>query len=177
MSTENPRADLLPDPAAVVVLVKNLVEGPWPRTEADRVELFQRLKLVSKGAVEQPAGGPTTLFRMETALHGGVFGSWDSYRERFMGVCVHVYNAPTPRNPDTRRGYDEVRFLLTTLYGEPTEPWHGEKTPPCIWTVNGRRVTIHFFDARDSSVMVSIEDGILADLAEAESGDHVRPDD
>lgn len=33
---------LTPDPSAVGVLVQNLVEGLWPQTEAQRVELFER---------------------------------------------------------------------------------------------------------------------------------------
>ena len=167
--TEN-RSGLIPDPAALVALVEQLVTRPWPRSDQDRKALFEQLGFSSGDQFDPDrADSATKHFSLTTALKGDVFAGWTAHEGHFMGINLQPYTSIQPNNPDTRRGYDDVRARLTALYGKPTNAWDDGETPPCIWTVTGREITMHFFNRRHSGMMLNIDDAELAAAAEAEA--------
>jgi len=161
---------LVPDPAALVGLVEQLVDRPWPRSDEDRDALFEQLGF-SSGEQFDPerVDSATKHYALATSLPGDVFSGWTAHDGHFMGINLQPYTSKKPNNPDTRRGYDEVRARLTAIYGEAANVWDDGETPPCIWTVGGRLITMHFFNRRHSGVMLSVDDAKLSDAAEAEA--------
>jgi len=161
---------LIPDPAALMALVEELVNRPWPRSDEDRDELFELLGFSSGDEFDPDRADSTTkLFALNTALGGDVFAGWAAHDGHFMGINLQPYGSIKPDNPDTRRGYDDVRARLTALYGEPANAWADGQLPPCIWTVNGRQITMHFFNRRHSGMLLSVDDAEIAAASEIES--------
>lgn len=168
MSAPENRPELIPDPAALVKLVEQLVTRSWPRSDADRDALFKELGFSSGEQFEHDrAESATKQYALVTGLPGDVFAGWGAHNGHFMGINLQPYTSIQPNNPDTRRGYDDVRARLTALFGEPANAWDDGETPPCIWSVNGREITMHFFNGRHSGVMISVDDAELAASAEA----------
>lgn len=160
---------LVPPVGSLIALVKDLVECPWPDSEQQREALFRQLDFVSGPPIDDPGDGPGTRhFTLNTALPGEIFSLWASHRGRFMGINLQVYGAREPNSPTAWQGLGELRRQLTALYGPPTLPWEDQEVPPHIWAANGRTVVVHFFHARDSGVMLSIDDTAVATEAEAE---------
>ncbi|MGO2070101.1 hypothetical protein [Glutamicibacter arilaitensis] len=160
---------LTPDPSAVGVLIQNLVEGLWPQTEAQRVELFERLNFSSGDEIEpDDQNSPHQMTYLDLGLEGKQVSFWDTYRGEFLSVSTHLYGAPDPRDALTQSGFEELKRQLTKLYDAPTHPWEDEEQPPCIWQANGREITLQLFDTRDSTVMLTIENETLARIINAE---------
>ncbi|MGA7207138.1 MAG: hypothetical protein WBX27_21200 [Specibacter sp.] len=159
---------LVPWPGALVAVVEQLVSCPWPRSDEDRDTLFGQLEFVSGGPfAPNPDESTTKLFALATALPGDVHAGWVSHEGHFLGINLQPYTSMQPDNPATHRGYDEVRSRLTSLYGEATDVWDSEETPPCTWTVNGRVITMHLFSRRHSGMMLSVDDAELGAAADA----------
>lgn len=171
MNAQQPSNTLNPEPAAVVHLVEQVVEGMWPRSDFDRKAWFERLALTS-GAPWDDAGTIPAVahYALRTPLSGGeVSSSWTSYNGRFLGITLQLYSSMQTDNPSTREGYDEIRARLSALYGEGSNPWHDPVVQACVWNVNGRRIVIRFFNLQHSGVMVSVDDAGLAAASEAEA--------
>ena len=171
MNTQEPSNALNPDPAAVVGLVQKLVEGMWPRSDFDRKAWFDRLGLVSGASWDDAASAPAVAhYSLRTPLAGGeVSSSWTSYSGRFLGISMQLYSTMEIGNPSTRQGYEDIRRLLTGMYGEPANPWHDPVVPAGVWNVNGRRIVIRFFNLQHSGMLLSVDDAGLATAAEAEA--------
>lgn len=170
MESTAQKQHLVPTPEALVTLVKELVECDWPETDDQRVALFLLLGFESRDEFERsPEDSNVRSFELATALPGEIFGTWDSYKGRFMGINLHPYSILEPGAAIARRGHDALQTLLTSVFGEPVRPWDDEEVPPSIWKVNGRDIVMHFFHRRDSGVMLSIDDAELAAAAEAEA--------
>ncbi len=177
MSTKAPRSELIPDPPTLAALVAQLVEGTWPRSDDERKNLFRRLLLTSGERLDQNSdGSPSATFRLSTELPGNVFASWSTYNGKLISIDFHLYTFPEPEAPATRAGHDAVWGILTGLYGQPTRPWEHEEVPPSIWKANGREIVTHFFNRRDSALMLSISDAVLSAAAAEESHDARNPD-
>ena len=171
MNTQEPSNALNPEPAAVAGLVEKMVEGMWPRSDFDRKAWFVRLGLVSGASWDDAASVPAvTHYSLRTPLAGGeVASSWTSLSGRFLGVSMQLYSTMEIDNPSTRQGYEDIRQLLTGLYGEPSNPWHDPLVPAGVWNVNGRRIVIRFFNLQHSGMLLSVDDAGLATAAEAEA--------
>lgn len=157
-------------PCTVVELIGQLIDEPWPRRDEERENLFARLGLKSGVRVEPGSDeSPHQITRLDTGLGRRPFSSWDTYDGQFLGVTVHLYSTPESCDPATRSGFSELRIQLTELFGKPEHPWDDVETLPCIWNSNGRTITMHLFDRRDSSVMLSVADSALAAIAEHEA--------
>ncbi len=169
MSTVEPRSELIPDPRTLVALVRQLVEGTWPRSDDERETLFKRLLFTSGDRIDQDsAGSPSAVYELSTELPGKVFASWSTYNGKSMSIDFHLYTFPEPAAPATRTGHDAIWDILTGLYGQPTRPWENEEVPPSIWIVNGREIVTHFFNRRDSALMLSISETELSAVGGAE---------
>ncbi len=172
MTVLEPMPETVPEPGALVALVKQLAECVWPESDEQRAGLFRELGFES-GAEFEPdrKASNTKHFALFTSQPGDMFASWSSFMGRFMGVTLQPYTVMEPASAISRRGHDEIQRQLTALYGEPVRPWGEEEIPPSIWQANGRDIMMHFFHRRDSSVMLSIDDSELAAAAEAEAVD------
>ncbi|WP_146238982.1 hypothetical protein [Arthrobacter livingstonensis] len=169
MPTKEPQTELIPDPSAIAALVAQLVEGTWPGSDKERVSLFERLLVESGERLNQNLeGSPSASHTLSTEVPGISFASWSSYNGKFMSIHFHVYSFPEAKTSVTRLGHDAVWAILTNLYGQPTRLSNNEEVPPSSWKVNGRTIDTHFFDRRDSSLMLSISDGELSAAADAE---------
>lgn len=166
MPTTEPHRDLIPDPSTVAALVAQLVEGIWPASDEEREDLFSRLQLKSGDRLDQHSDGSAS-FALSTELPGNVFASWGTYDGKFMSIHFHLYTFLEAEAPAARLGHDAVCGLLTDRYGQPARPWQDEEVPPSIWKVNGRVIDTHFFNRRDSALMLSISDDELSVAAEA----------
>ena len=170
MDAQQPLSSLSPDPTELVSLVEKLVEGRWPRSESERKALFLTLSFTSGASWNDAATvSATEHFALGIGKPGEVSSSWSAYNGRFMGVGMHLYSSMETDNPSTRQGFEDFRLQLTALYGEPANPWHDPVVPACVWSVNGRRIVIRFFNLQHSSMMLNIEDAGLASAAEAEA--------
>lgn len=160
--------ELIPEPHVLAALLSQLLEGEWPRSADERENLFERLEFTSGERLNQDSGGaPLASFRLTTDLPGNVRASWGSYEGQFLSIDFHLYASLESEAPATRAGHDALWHLLAGLYGPPIRPWEHEEVPPSIWHVNGREVVMHFFNKRDSAVMLSISDTGLAAAADA----------
>lgn len=165
-----PAVELAPTPLTVAELVTKLVVMPWPRSVGEREVLFTELEFTSGKPLElENDDFPHQITELGTALGGAVRGSWDTYKQEFLGITLHLYSAQEPRNHAARAGFDELRSQLSQEFGQPKHPWEDEETPPCLWEANGRIITAHLFTHRDSSVMLSVEDAVLASIADDDS--------
>ena len=178
MPTVEPQSELIPDPSAIAAVVAQLVEGTWPGSDAERVNLFERLLFKSGERLNQGIeGSPTASFALVTELPGISFASWSTYNGRFMSINLHAYSFPEAEASATRLGHDAVWGILTDLYGQPARLLNNEEVPPSSWKVNGREIDMHFFNRRDSSLMLSISDSELAAAADAEAAHDSHPSD
>lgn len=170
MNAQEPLDALNPDPAEVVGLVEKLVEGIWPRSDAERKAWFARMGFVSGAgwddALTPPAVGH---FSLSTQLTGEVSSSYTSYDGRFMGISLQLYSSMETGNPSTKQGFDDIRSQLAALYGQSENPWQDPVIPARVWHHNGRRITIRFFNLQHSGVMVSVDDAGLVSAADAEA--------
>lgn len=170
MSETDPLLELNPTPGTVVKLVKKLVDEPWPRSDEERENLFAHLGFISGSRYElENEESPHQMNELDIGVGGQVLGSWDTYNCEFLGVTIHLYSTQESGAPAVQSGFNELRIQLTELFGKPEHPWENEETPPCIWEANGRTITTHLFNRRDSTVMLSVEDATLAAVAEADA--------
>ncbi|PCC27730.1 hypothetical protein CQ010_00575 [Arthrobacter sp. MYb211] len=154
----------------MVELVKKLVDEPWPQSDEERENLFAHLGFKSGSQYKlENEESPHQMTELDIGLGGQAPSSWDTYNKEFLGVSVHLYGTQDSEDPAAQSGYNKLRMELTELFGKPDHPWDNEETPPCIWEANGRTIITHLFNRRDSSVMLSVEDSALADIAEADS--------
>ncbi|MFQ4148316.1 hypothetical protein AAGW05_06415 [Arthrobacter sp. LAPM80] len=161
---------LVPSPAAIVGLVEKLVQGIWPRSDAERKALFARLGFTSGASWDDAVpASPLAHYSLSTKQPGEISSSWTSYNGRFMSVSMQLYTSMTTNNPVTRQGFEDFVRQFTTLYGDAATPWHDPIVQACVWNVNGRRVVLRFFNIQHSGVMLSVEDAGLATAAEAEA--------
>lgn len=72
----------------------------------------------------------------------------------------------------TRPGFDALQAELSELYGAPERPWEDEDQSIRIWRCNGRSITMQLFDRRDSTVMLTVEDLVLASVIDSEEAAH-----
>ncbi|MGP5690544.1 hypothetical protein [Glutamicibacter ardleyensis] len=170
MSETEPVLELTPAPDVIVDIVKKMIDKPWPRSDEERENLFAQLgiKSVSRHELKNDAS-PHQMTGLDIGLDGKIPGSWGTYNNEFLGVSVHLYGTRESGDPGAQSGFIKLRIQLTELFGEPNHPWDIEETPPCIWEANGRTITTHLFNHRDSCVMLSLEDSALAAIAEADS--------
>ena len=165
-----PRSELIPDPATVAALVVQLVEGTWPSSDQERENLFRRLHFKTGERLDRDSDESSTAsFTLLTDVPGISFASWDSFLGKFLGVHFHLYAFPEAQASVSLLGHDAVSSSLTDLYGQPIRPWEDEDVPPGIWKSNGREIVTHLFTMRDSTLMLSISDEVLAANAEAEA--------
>ncbi|MDO5745275.1 MAG: hypothetical protein Q4P23_12485 [Micrococcaceae bacterium] len=170
MSETEPVLELNPSPDSVVEIVKKLVDEPWPRSDEEREILFANLGFKSGSRYElENEESPHQMTDLDIGLGGQTPGSSDTYNKEFLGVSVHLYGTQESGDPAAQSGFNNLRMQLTELFGKPDHPWDNEETPPCIWEANGRTITTHLFNRRDSSVMLSVEDSALAASVEADS--------
>ncbi|WP_104092527.1 hypothetical protein [Arthrobacter sp. GMC3] len=170
MTEIEPTCELIPDPSAIADVVAQLVDGKWPGSDGERENLFERLLFKSGERLHQAAEGfAAESFALFTKLPGISFASWDAYDGKFMSVNLHAYSFPEAEAPITRLGHDAVWGILTDRYGQPARLLNNEEVPPSNWKVNGRDVDVHFFNRRDSSLMLSVSDGELSGRANAEA--------
>ncbi|MDJ0316914.1 hypothetical protein [Arthrobacter antibioticus] len=168
MDAQQPLSSLVPDPADIVGLVEQMVDGRWPRSEFDRKTLFLDLGFTSGASWEDAATATETQhYSLGLGQPREIMSSWTSHNGRFVGISMHLYSSMDTDNPSTRQGYEDFRRQFTALYGEPANPWHDPMVPACVWNVNGRRIAIRFFNLQHSSMMLSVEDAGLANAAEA----------
>lgn len=173
MESAAKKLDPVPPPEDLVTLAKALVECVWPKSEEQRAGLFQQLGFESGAEFERrPEDSNVRSFEMATTLPGEIFGTWSSYKGKFMGINLQTYSVMEPESPVAWRGHDELQTQLSALYGEPVRPWDDEVVPPSVWKANGRDIVIHFFHKRDSGVMLSIDNADLAAAAEADAAGH-----
>lgn len=157
-------------PQAVAEIVTKLVTVPWPRSTNDREKLFSQLGFTSWKLLELGSDDfPHQITELGTSLGGTLIGSWDTYKQAFLGITFHLYGVQKADHAAALSGLEELRGLLTTAFGEPKHPWDDEEEPPCFWEANGRIITAHLFTRRDSSVMLSVEDADLAAMADDDS--------
>lgn len=165
-----PQSELIPDPSAIAAVVAQLVEGKWPGSDAERENLFERLLFKSGERLNQGSeGSPSASFALVTELPGISFASWSTYNGRFVSISFHAYSFPEAEAPATKLGHDAVWDILTDLYGQPSRLLNNEEVPPSSWKVNGRKIDMHFFNRRDSSLMLSISDGELSAAVDTEA--------
>ncbi len=107
------------------------------------------------------------MIELETNLDGQPHGSWSTYKEQLLGITFFLYGSQEPGAPIAQHGFTELQIELTKLFGKPSHPWDDEESPPCIWECNGRTITTHLFNRRDSVVKFSVEDSALAADASA----------
>ncbi|MGA7206068.1 MAG: hypothetical protein WBX27_15700 [Specibacter sp.] len=170
MTAMEPQSELIPDPTTIAAVVAQLVEGTWPDSDEERVNLFERLLFKSGDRLDQDLeGSPSASFALSTELPGISFASWSTYNGKFMSIYFHVYSFPEAEPPASRLGHDAVWGILTDLYGQPTRLLNNEEVPPSSWKINGRELDLHFFNRRDSSLMLSISDGEISAAADAEA--------
>lgn len=169
MDAHEPTSALTPDPAVIVGLVEKLVEGIWPRSDAERRALFQRLNFVSGASWDdaEPAS-PLTHFALTTQQPGEISSSWNTFNGRFLGISLQLYTDMNTDNPATRQGFEDFRQHFTTRYGEGLNPWHDPLIQACVWHVNGRRIAIRFFNLQHSGMLLTVDDSGLATASEAE---------
>ncbi|SEE99034.1 hypothetical protein SAMN04489740_3569 [Arthrobacter alpinus] len=170
MDAQEQRSALVPDPVAIVGLVEKLIEGIWPRSEAERKSLFQRLGFTSGASWDDPVpASPLAHYALSTKQPGQISSSWNSFNGRFMGVSLQLYTSMDTDNPSTRQGYEDFRQHFATIYGEGVNPWHDPIVQACVWNVNGRRIAIRFFNLQHSGMLLTVDDAGLATAAEAEA--------
>ncbi|WP_141392820.1 hypothetical protein [Glutamicibacter sp. BW77] len=163
-------SELNPVPGTVLELVRKLVDEPWPRCDEERENLFARLGFKSGDRAElENDESPHQITELDMGLDGQPLSTWDTYNGQFLGVTVHLYSTQESCDPATQSGFSELRMRLTELFGIPEHPWDGTKVLPCIWNSNGWTITMHLFDRRDSSVMLSVNDTSVAAIAEADA--------
>ncbi|WP_146233285.1 hypothetical protein [Arthrobacter psychrolactophilus] len=169
MDAHEPTSALTPDPAVIVGLVEKLVEGIWPRSDAERKALFQRLNFVS-GASWDDAEPASALahYSLSTQQPGEISSSWNTFNGRFLGISLQLYTDMNTDNPATRQGFEDFRQRFTTRYGEGRNPWHDPLIQACVWQVNGRRIAIRFFNLQHSGMLLTVDDAGLATASEAE---------
>jgi len=176
MDAQEQLSALIPDPTTIVELVERMVEGFWPRSDADRRALFHKLGFTSGARWDDSADASSTAhFALLTTLPGELTSSWTSYNGHFMGVSMQPYTDMAPNNPTTRLGYESISAQLTELYGPPINPWHDPVVQTGIWNVNGRRIIVRFFNLQHSGIMLSVYDAGLATAADAESRRQMAP--
>ncbi|WP_146238917.1 hypothetical protein [Arthrobacter livingstonensis] len=176
MPTVEPQSELIPDPSAIAAVVAQLVEGTWPGSDAERENLFERVPFKSGERLNQGIeGSSTTSFALVTELPGISFASWSTYNGKFMSINLHAYSFPEAESRTTRLGHDAVCGILTDLYGQPTRLLSNEEVPPSTWKVNGREIDLHFFNRRNSSLMLSVSDSELAAATDAEAAHDSNP--
>lgn len=168
MFETDPVLELNPASGTVVELVKKLVDEPWPRSDEERENLFEHLGFESGSGYElENEESPHQMTEQDICVGGQTLGSWATYNREFLSVTVHLYGTQEPGDPAAQSGFNELRIHLSELFGKPEHPWDNEETSPCIWKANGRTITTHLFNRRDSVVMLSGVDTALAAVAEA----------
>ena len=170
MTAMVPQTEPIPDPTTIAAVVAQLVEGTWPDSDEEHVNLVERLLFQSGERLDQDLeGSPSASFALSTELLGISFASWSTYNGKFMSIYFHAYSFLEAEASATRLGHDAVWGILTDLYGQPTRLLNNEEVPPSSWKINGRVVDLHFFNRHDSSLTLSISDGEISAAAEAEA--------
>ncbi|MGO3257314.1 MAG: hypothetical protein ACTIKH_14320, partial [Glutamicibacter ardleyensis] len=92
MSETEPVLELTPAPDMIVDIVKKMVDGPWPRSDEERENLFAQLGIKSGSRHELKTDASThQMTELDIGLDGKIPGSWDTYNNEFLGVSVHLY--------------------------------------------------------------------------------------
>ena len=156
------------DAAAVVSLVQGIVGESWPTSESGRKRLFERVGLKDSG---RRVGGPHTVgtelhHPLEVPVAGPVIGTWVLDGGAFTQVYFQLRWDSSPPSPETATCFDEIMRRFTDLYGGPEIPWHGQKSLRRMWDANGLELDVHYGNEARSSLMISISDGLLAQLVQ-----------
>lgn len=170
MPEKTPVPELHPPTTVIADLVQRLVGESWPTSTVERKNLFARLGFSSATLSEVTNHeSPFQITALDFGFGELVPGTWDSYKGDFLGVTLHLYGSQQAADPETHRGFNDLRIQLTELFGSPEHPWDDEQAPPCSWQSHGKTITAHLFNRNDSSLMLSVEDTRLAALADDDS--------
>jgi len=173
MSEKNQLLELVPAPSDVISIVHRLVESRRPKNDSQREALFTQLGFISRISQDNPdEQSALRINPLDVGLGSTVLGTWGTYEKDFLDVTLHLYTSTKSGSAETRQGFLQIKNELSDLYGPATHPWEDEQQPPCIWEWNGWAITMHLFNARDSAVMLTVENTDLAQRIDAEEATH-----
>ncbi|MGP5384028.1 hypothetical protein ACTXL8_17935 [Glutamicibacter arilaitensis] len=173
MSEKNQLLELAPAPSDVISIVHRLVDSRSPKNDSQQEALFAQLGFISRNSQDNPdEQSALRINPLDVGLGSTVLGTWGTYGKDFLDVTLHLYTSTKPESAKTRQGFLQIKNALSNLYGPARHPWEDEQQPPCIWEWNGWTITMHLFNARDSAVMLTVEDTNLAQRIDADEATH-----
>ena len=151
----------IPQPEAIVDLVEKAVRHPWPKNQAEKDALFNRLEWghgKKSPANTKDARDIADHFHLEPRDDDPpVFATSREVDGLIESINIQLRLDSAPPDPEATQCFGSILRQLTDLHGEPTIPWHGQRGLRKMWNVNGIDIDVTYNDSR-SSLDIGIQD-------------------
>ncbi len=160
--------------------LRSMATQTWPHDRASGETMLAALGLTSTGPVDDHDDDEFTLFGLSGSVDAASNFTFTTHENTFVMICFFMGSSRRPKDPNTRRIFDELSISMSEEFGAAKRVWDDQETP-LRWQAGDLDIEVQLFDRRDSQIMVSIEHRARAHsmeqaaLATRRTHDHPEP--